>query len=51
MRRRINSHPFMIGIEMSVMMRSGSVSMALWNPSCPSPAWATATPSSRRIPA
>jgi hypothetical protein len=37
MRRRINSHPFMIGIEMSVMMRSGSVSMALWNPSCPSP--------------
>jgi hypothetical protein len=26
----------MLGIEMSVMMRSGSVSMAFWNPACPS---------------
>jgi hypothetical protein len=40
----------MIGIAMSVMMRSGSVSMARWNPSCPSPAWPHAVRPARRRP-
>jgi hypothetical protein len=40
----------MIGIAMPVMMRSGSVYMALWNPCCSSPAWATTTPSWPKIP-